>query len=202
MSRAATGREATYEDLLALPPHVTGQILDGEFHVSPRPASPHALAASTLGMDVGGAFQRGRGGPGGWWIVDEPELHLSRDILVPDLAGWRRQRLPLLPEVAFFTLAPDWICEVLSPSSRSLDRIKKMRSYARASVGHAWIVDPDARTLEAYRLEGGQWLEIAAHEGTEIVHVEPFDELELCLPDLWLTPESSVPGIPESANDL
>src|SRR5512147_945510 len=112
MSTSRSPKPATYEDILALPPHVTGQIVDGELHVSPRPANPHASASSTLGMDIGSAYQRGRGGPGGWWIVFEPEIHLGRDIVVPDLAGWRRSRLPSIPPAAFFPLAPDWICEV------------------------------------------------------------------------------------------
>jgi Uma2 family endonuclease len=194
MSSPAEGRDATYEDILALPPHVVGEIVDGELHVSPRPAAPHASAASTLGMDVGSAYQRGRGGPGGWWILDEPELHFRRDVLVPDLAGWRRERLPEIPDAAFFTLAPDWICEVLSPSTASLDRVRKMRVYAREGVGHAWLVDPDARTLEVYRLAEGRWLELSAHEGAETVRVEPFEEIEIALADLWAKPPAGSAG--------
>jgi Uma2 family endonuclease len=186
MSSLAAKSPATYADVLALPAHVTGQIVDGELHTSPRPASPHAWTSSTLGMDVGSAYQRGRGGPGGWWIVFEPELHLGRDVLVPDLVGWRRSRMPSPPSSAFLTVAPDWICEVLSPSTVSLDRVKKMGAYAREGVGHAWLVDPLARTLEVYRLVEDHWLLVAAHEGTETVHAEPFDELALILPDLWV----------------
>ena len=169
MSTAPRKRPATYEDILALPPHVNGQIVDGELFASPRPANPHATASSTLGMDIGGAYQRGRGGPGGWWIVFEPEIHLGRNVLVPDLAGWRRSRLPAIPPTAFFTLAPDWICEVLSPSTASFDRVKKMRVFAAEGVGHAWLVDPVARTLEVYRLAEGRWVLLSAHEGTESV---------------------------------
>lgn len=186
MSSLPSTTPATYEDILALPPHVTGQIVDGELHVSPRPANPHATAASTLGMDIGSAFQRGRGGPGGWWIFHEPELHFGLDVTVPDLAGWRRSRLPAIPPTAYFTLAPDWICEVLSPSTASFDRVKKMRVYAREGVGHAWLVDPEARTLEVYRLGAGQWTLLAAHEETETVRAEPFEEIEIALPDLWV----------------
>lgn len=148
MSDTSRKRPATYEDILALPPHVNGQIVDGELFATPRPANPHAAASSTLGMDIGGAYQRGRGGPGGWWIVFEPEIHLGRNVLVPDLAGWRRSRLPAIPPTAFFTLAPDWACEVLSPSTASFDRVKKMRVFAAEGVGHAWLVDPGVRTLE------------------------------------------------------
>lgn len=144
-------------------------------------------------MDIGGAYQRGRGGPGGWWIVFEPELHLGRNILVPDLAGWRRSRLPAIPAAAFFTLAPDWVCEVLSPSTASFDRVKKMRVLAAEAVGHAWLVDPEARTLEVYRLSEGRWVLLSAHEGTETVRAEPFEGLEVVLPDLWVEREPPTP---------
>ncbi len=186
MSPLPKRTHATYEDILALPPYVTGQIVDGELQASPRPANPHASASSTLGMDIGSAYQRGRGGPGGWWIVNEPEIHFGPDIVVPDLAGWRRSRLPKVPAAAYFTLAPDWICEVLSPSTASFDRVKKMRVFAREGVSNAWLVDPNARTLEAYRLGDGRWTLLAAHEGTLTVRAEPFEEIEIVLPDLWL----------------
>jgi Uma2 family endonuclease len=147
-------RPATYDDLLALPEHVVGEIIDGELHVSPRPAPRHAHAKSVLGGELGPPFHGGRGGPGGWWILDEPELHLREDVLVPDLAGWRRSRMASLPETAYFPFAPDWACEVLSPTTTRLDRSKKLRVSARERVGHAWLIDPAARTLEILRLEG------------------------------------------------
>ena len=123
MSGLAGRREATYEDLLSLPDDVLGQIVEGELHATPRPAIDHQRASSVLGIRLGDPFDLGGGGPGGWWIVDEPELHLDWNVLVPDLAGWRRERLPELPREAFFTLAPDWVCEVLSPSTARLDRV-------------------------------------------------------------------------------
>ena len=186
---------ARYEELLALPEHVVGEIVNGELYVSPRPASAHAVAASTLGMDVGGAYQRGRGGPGGWWIVFEPELHFGRDVLVPDLAGWRKSRMPEMPSVPFFTLAPDWVCEVLSPGTASLDRVRKMRVYSREGVGHAWLVDPLERTLEVYRLhpDGGSWILVSAHSAEEVVRAEPFGEMELRLADLWIAAAAGEP---------
>src|SRR5512142_1943672 len=113
-------RNATYDDLLGLPSHVVGELLEGSLVVSPRPASRHARAASGLGGELHGPFQRGRGGPGGWIILDEPELHLGGNVLVPDLAGWRRERMPQLPDVAAFELAPDWVCEVLSASTQAI----------------------------------------------------------------------------------
>ncbi len=183
---------ATYEDLLQVPDHLVAEIVNGELHTSPRPASPHAHSASVIGMDIGSLFQRGRGGPGGWWILDEPELHFGSDILVPDLAGWRQERMPQIPNVPFFELAPDWICEVISPSTGRLDRTGKMPIYARESVAFAWLVDPLQRTLEVFKLsEQGQWVLIATHANEGMIRAEPFDAVELELGDLWLTAEET-----------
>ncbi len=178
-------RIATYDDLCALPDHVVGEIVDGELHVSPRPAPPHALASSALGSDVHQPFHRGRGGPGGWWIVDEPELHLADDVLVPDLAGWRRDRLPRLPDTAWFDLAPDWVCEVLSSSTARHDRVAKLPRYAEAGVAHAWLVDPIAQTLEAYRRVERSWLLVGTFGGDAVVRAEPFDAVEIELAGWW-----------------
>ena len=184
MSNAAP-KLATYEDVLGLPDNVVGQIIDGELHVQPRPAAPHAQVTSALGGDLEGPFRRGKGGPGGWIILDEPELHVGSDILVPDLAGWRRERLPELPDEAYFTLAPDWACEVLSPSTRALDRTKKLPIYQRESVTHVWLIDPAAKTLEAYRLDGESYRLVSTHADEQVVRVEPFDAIELELKWLW-----------------
>ncbi len=183
-------RKATHDDLLAIPDHLVAEIVDGELYTSPRPAMPHAHVSSTLGMDLGGPFQRGRGGPGGWWILDEPELHLGEDVLVPDLAGWRKERLPHIPDAAATELAPDCVCEVLSPRTASLDRVRKMAVYAAAGVPHAWLVDPSARTLEVYRLVDRVWLRVSAHAGEERVRAEPFDAVELDLGEWWISPIS------------
>ncbi len=179
---------ATYQDLMSLPDHVVGEILCGVLHVSPRPASAHALASSGLGIEIGSPFMRGRGGPGGWWILDEPELHLGDEVMVPDLAGWRRERMAQVPEVPYFTLAPDWICEVLSPSTARVDRIVKMSLYARHGVSHAWLVDPLARTLEVYRRHEDAWLFLGGFSDDQKVRAEPFDAAEICLGDLWAGP--------------
>ena len=178
-------RRATYDDLLQVPDHRVAEIVDGDLHVSPRPASLHALASSGLGGELWGPFRVGRGGPGGWWILDEPELHLVEDVLVPDLAGWQRTRMLQLPSTAAFTLAPDWVCEVVSPSTERLDRSRKMPAYARAGVAHLWLVNPSAQTIEVYRLAQAQWLHLATHAGVERVGAEPFDAVELDLAPLW-----------------
>jgi Uma2 family endonuclease len=179
-------KRATYEDVLNAPPHVVAEVLFGALYTHPRPAGPHARAASVLGMDVGGPFDRGRGGPGGWVILDEPELHLGEDILVPDLAGWRRERMAEVPASAYFSLAPDWICEVLSRSTQALDRADKMTIYAREGVRHAWLVDPTARTLEVYRLQATEWLRVGTWRDDAAVRAEPFDAIELELGALWI----------------
>ena len=176
---------ATYQDVLDAPPHRVAEIVDGTLYTQPRPAPPHAVACSRLGIDLGGPFDRGRGGPGGWWIIDEPELHLGEDILVPDLAGWRRERMADLPDTAYFTLPPDWVCEVLSASTRKLDLHGKRPVYAREGVGHVWLVDPADRTLEAFELREGQWVLIASAKDDDPVCIRPFDAVTFSLGDLW-----------------
>lgn len=177
---------ATYDDILALPENVVGELIAGELHVQPRPAYRHATAASGLGMLLGPPFHYGRGGPGGWIILFEPELHLGADVLVPDLAGWRRQPgKDAELDTAFQTVAPDWICEILSPSTRVLDRARKLPLYASHRVGHAWLIDPVDRTLEVFRLQDDHWMLIATHDGEAIVRAEPFEAIELALVDLW-----------------
>jgi Uma2 family endonuclease len=176
---------ATYDDVLSAPPHMVAEIVDGELVLSPRPALRHGATASTLGEELGPPFKRGRGGPGGWIIVDEPELHLASDVLVPDLAGWRRERMTVLPDAPFLTLAPDWVCEVLSPGSARFDRKKKMPIYAGAGVSNAWLVDPIERTLEVFRLADGLWSLLATFSDDERVRAEPFDAIELDLALLW-----------------
>ena len=176
---------ATYQDVLDAPAHRVAEIVDGTLYTHPRPAPPHAVASSRLGFDLGGPFDRGRGGPGGWWIIDEPELHLGEDILVPDLAGWRRERMVELPDTAYFTLAPDWVCEVLSASTRRLDLHEKRPVYAREGVPCLWLVDPVDRTLEAFELHDGQWLLIASAKDDDPVSIRPFDAITFSLGDLW-----------------
>jgi Uma2 family endonuclease len=178
-------RPATYDDLVKLPDNMVAEIADGELHASPRPAARHAVAYARLGGALVPPFDEGRGGPGGWCILLEPELHLETSVLVPDLAGWRRVRMPAVPDVAYFDLPPDWVCEILSPSTTSFDRSKKVAVYARAEVRWAWLIDPLARTLEVLKLENGRWTILATHAGDEVVRAEPFEAIELELAALW-----------------
>jgi Uma2 family endonuclease len=181
-------RPATYADIEALPEHVVGEIVNGELVVSPRPAPAHALAASGVGGELHGPFHVGRGGPGGWWILDEPELHVGQGVLVPDVAGWRRERMPRLPETPWFDVVPDWVCEVLSPSTGLLDRAEKLPIYLVAGVSHAWLIDPQARTLEVFRAESGRWVLALASGGEQRVRAQPFDAIEIDLSVLWPPP--------------
>jgi Uma2 family endonuclease len=178
-------RPATYDDLLKVPDHKVAEILDGELHVSPRPASPHGFASFRLGGHLL-AFDEGAQGQGGWWILPEPELHLGPDVLVPDLAGWRTERMPRVPNVKFHTLAPDWVCEVISPSTERIDRLKKLRIYAREGIGHTWLLDPIARMIEIRRLEAGEWVLAAIHRDNDVINPEPFEALPLALVHLWM----------------
>jgi Uma2 family endonuclease len=186
MSRhAPPKRPATYDDLVAVPDHLVAEILDGELHTSPRPAPSHAVATTGLAGDLFGPYDRGRGGPGGWWILVEPELHLGPDVIVPDLAGWLRTRLPQMPAGAYFTLPPDFVCETLSPSTERIDRGKKLRIYAREGVRHIWLVNPITETLEAYASSHGRWTLLETHSGDETARIAPFDAVELELFRLW-----------------
>lgn len=185
MVARASSPGATYVDLERLPGHVVGEILHGVLYAHPRPAARHARASTALGEELGPPFNRGRGGPGGWVILDEPELHLGADVVVPDLAGWRRERMPELPDVAAFELPPDWACEVLSPSTSAVDRGEKIPIFARERVGHVWLVDPVIRTVEALRLDGETYRLVGTWRDDARARVEPFDAIELDLAALW-----------------
>lgn len=187
MSAVMPLQPTLYEQLVALPANLTGEIINGRLYAQPRPASPHTLAGSGLGSDLYSAYHRGRGGPGGWWILDEPEVHFIRDteVLVPDIAGWRRERMPRLPRDHRFEVAPDWVCEILSPSTAKTDRVIKMPVYAHYAVAYLWLVDPLAHTLEAFALRDGRWSIIGLFQDEALVSVEPFQEIVLELGALW-----------------
>ena len=176
-----------YEQLAALPEGLTGEILNGQLHTQPRPTGRHGRVAVGLDRRIGRGYDDGDDGPGGWWIFIEPELHLVRDleVAVPDLAGWRREHMPDIPQDHRFEVVPDWICEILSPSTASKDRAIKMPLYAHHGVAFAWIIDPAARMLEAYERDGDEWRLIAEGVDNDLVSIRPFDALALELRHLW-----------------
>lgn len=184
-------RQELYDEYCAVPAPQRAEIIEGTLYVMPRPAPRHANASSMLGAELALPFQRGRGGPGGWWILDEPELHLvPLEPISPDLAGWRVERMPTLPDTAYFTLAPDWICEVLSKSTETIDRTKKLPIYAQHGVRHVWLVDPIGKTLEVHTLDDDKkWRAVRIYEGDVVVRAEPFAAIELDLAGLWGSPK-------------
>jgi Uma2 family endonuclease len=180
-------KNATYDDLVNLPENVVGEIVGGELFVTPRPRFRHGVTSIDMAHELHGRFRLGRGGPGGWWILAEPELHLGDDVLVPDLAGWRVERLSDPdPAAPYLSVAPDWVAEIVSPGTARLDRVHKLPVYAREDVAHAWIVDPAAHTLEVFRLEGGAWRVVDQRAGDVLARLEPFDAVELDLSRWWL----------------
>jgi Uma2 family endonuclease len=182
---ASIRRPATYQDVLDAPPGMVAELIRGALHLQPRPRPKHSRAITVLGAEVQTSFGRGRGGPGGWVILIEPELHLGAEVVVPDLAGWRRERLPTLPDEVGIAVAPDWVCEVLSPSTRTYDLTEKREVYAEHGVGWLWFVDPAARTLEGFALRDGAWVLIAALHDDAEVRVPPFDAVGFGLGALW-----------------
>lgn len=182
---------ATYQDLLKVPDHLIGEIIAGELVTSPRPGPKHARASSALGMKVGGPFDLGSGGPGGWWIIDEPEIHLQGDILVPDLAGWRRDLFSSLPsEGGHFNAAPQWICEVISKSTARVDRMIKLPIYAREEVAHVWLIDPELKTLDVFLRNEQRWTLLNSFVGNEVIRAAPFEAVDIDLGALWLPDEA------------
>jgi Uma2 family endonuclease len=187
MSPQSLKKVSLYDRLLALPAGLTGEIINGQLRTQPRPAWPHILAGSRLGADIESAYGRGRGGPGGWWIVDEPEIHfvLDSEVTVPDIAGWRRERMPAPPEGHKIQVVPDWVCEIFSPSSKSTDREEKMPLYAHHGVDFAWLVDPKTRTLEVYERIDAAWRPLGMFRDDDTVSAKPFDAITIHLTDLW-----------------
>jgi Uma2 family endonuclease len=178
---------ATYEDLLNVPDHLIAEIIAGELITSPRPGPKHTRTASTLGIQVGGPFDLGTGGPGGWWILDEPEIHLKEEVLVPDLAGWRRDLYPNLPSLGgHFTAAPQWVCEILSKSTARVDRVIKLPVYAREKVEYVWLIDPELKTLDVFLLNDHRWTLLNSFVENDKIRAAPFDAVEIDLGALWL----------------
>ncbi|WP_163786865.1 Uma2 family endonuclease [Myxococcus vastator] len=187
MGRGKHRKPATYEDLEQLPVGWVGEIVDDALYASPRPAYGHLRVSSRLTSLLAHPFELSREGPGSWWFLVEPELHLARDVVVPDVAGWRRERLPEPPdpELPWFSTAPDWLCEVLSPSTRSLDRVRKMPLYFREGVANLWVIDPVRQSLEVYRRGATSWVRSQLFTGSVTVSAEPFKSLPLDLGLLW-----------------
>ena len=179
-------RPATYADIEALPANMVGEIVFGALHAHPRPAPRHSVAANQLGYEVSGPFGRGGNGPGGWIFMVEPELHLGPHVVVPDIAGWRRERLTPFPETAWIETAPDWLAEILSPSTQAIDRTDKLAIYAEYGVKHCWYVDPIARTLEALEARAGKWLIAATFRDDDPVTAPPFEAHTFALDLLWI----------------
>jgi Uma2 family endonuclease len=178
-------KPATYADVLAAPENLVAEIIDGELVTHPRPSPRHGLAATALSAELAPPFQRGQGGPGGWIFIVEPELHLGEDVVVPDVAAWRVERLAGIPERGGIKVVPDWVCEVLSASTERRDRGVKRHIYARAGVGHLWLLDPRHQSLEVSALEGGRWVFVGAWNSDETVGAPPFEAFSFSLADLW-----------------
>jgi len=189
-------KRATYEDVLNAPENMVAELLDGELVLSPRPALRHARAAAAIHGKLWSRFDDGERGSPGWVVLMEPELHFGEAVVVPDIAAWRRERLPEVPDRPWLDLAPDWLCEVLSPSTVRVDRSRKLKVYALAGVAHVWLVNPIDRTLEVLRLKDGAWMLVAAFGGSDVARIQPFEDLELALARLW--PDAPEPG-PDAA---
>lgn len=194
MAGDAATRRATWADLLAMPEDVRAEVIGGEIVTAPAPLPRHSKAQRSLGRFVGGPFDddEGHGGPGGWWIFVEVDARLeAHEIVRPDLSGWLRARLPDPGDKRPIDVVPDWICEVSSPSTAVRDRTVKRDLYARHGVRHYWIVDPEARTLEAFELSEGRWLLLGAWGEDRAVRVPPFEAIELPVGRLFLPPPAS-----------
>ena len=180
---------ATYDDLAALPEDVKAEVVRGALEVSPAPLPRHARVQRTLGRVVGGAFDDddGEGGPGGWWILPEVDVRLTRhDIVRPDVAGWRRERLPDPGDLRPIDVVPDGICEITSPSNARRDRVDKARLYLEAGVPFYWIVDPETRVLEALVRDGARWVEAGRFSDGDVVRLAPFEAIEIKITRLFL----------------
>lgn len=178
-------RPATYADLEAVPEHLVAEIIGGELMTHPRPSPRHSGTANVVSARLTGPFQWGEGGPGGWVFFVEPEIKFDDDLLVPDIAGWRRERLPGYPETNYFEIPPDWVCEILWGSTEKRDRSIKKQVYATGGVGYLWLIDPRLQLLQAFELRDGLWTDVGAWNTDDIVRAPPFDAVEFNLADLW-----------------
>lgn len=176
---------ATYDDIVKLPDFKIGELVDGQLYATPRPALRHARLAVNLVIELGTRYDQSRVGPKGWHLLFEPEVHLGEDVFVPDIAGWRMERLASIPDTAWAETAPDWVCEILSPSTSSYDRVVKLPAYARYGVPYAWIVDPVLRTIESWVRDGSEWRPAGTWPAASPILAPPFDIVAIDLSLIW-----------------
>jgi Uma2 family endonuclease len=181
-----TRMKLTYEDLCNVPDDMTGEIIDGELSLTPMPSKQQIHTGTKLANAVVAAYHFGTKGPGGWIILDEPDLAFGEDILVPELAGWKEDRFIVSWEHHWISVAPDWVCEIISPETAQRDRTQKMPIYERNGVSYVWLIDPAEKSLEIFRLESGKWGAPTLYTGNDKVRAEPFEQTEINLGDLWL----------------
>ena len=186
MSEPPQERKATYADLFSIPENTTGEIIDGELIVTPKPSPRHSNASALLTATLVPPYRKGMGGPGGWMILSEVEIMLGDNLLVPDISGWRMERFPGFPKENWISVPPDWVCEILSPDTIRLDRVRKMPIYAEYMIPYLWRLDPIAKTLEVFKLESGKWIFEQAYAEDDKVRAEPFQEIEFALGNFWI----------------
>lgn len=186
MSKTTAQSPATYADIEALPPHVVGEIINGVLYSQPRPSNEHGFAYTSLTDEIVGPYQKGRGGPGGWLFLAEPQLRLGPHELVPDICGWRKDRMPRLPRTKLVdNIVPNWVCEFLSDSTEKRDRGEKRTLYANYGVDHVWLVDPRVRSVEVFQRLERQWLAVGYFTDTEKMAAPPFEAITIDLSFLW-----------------
>jgi Uma2 family endonuclease len=181
-------RLPTLADLDALPPGIVGEIIEGVLYTMTKPRMPHQLIGLEIGSDLLGPFAKGRGGPGGWWIVANPGIERPDNTLEisPDVGGWCRERMPKAPHKRAIRVVPDWVCEILSPTTRHHDLVDKMPYYAKIGVPYAWLVDLEARTVIVHRLEAGRWVTLGYYSDETDARIEPFEAVPLNVAGWWL----------------
>ena len=185
MALAKAHQHDLYAELEALPSNMVGEIISGALHAHPRPTRRHGRAAGELFAELHSPFRRSRGGPGGWVFIPEHELHLGQHIVVPDISGWKQERYPIDETTPFSAVPPDWLCEVLSPSSARLDRFQKLPIYAGHGVKHCWFVDPIEKTLEVFILDNGTYKLGPTFTDNAPVTAPPFEVHTFDLGLLW-----------------
>ncbi len=184
-------RRVTIEEWLAIPEEKRAELIAGVIVYQGMPGPKHGEAQGMTFALVGVPFGRrpaGSSRPGGWWISQEVDMELGEMGCRPDILGWRRDRQPTLPEPdarGLVTAVPDWICEVLSRSTASIDQGKKRRAYHRAGVAHYWLLDPGNRTLTVLERVDRDYLVVLAAGVDEVVCAPPFDAVEMAVAEMF-----------------